>query len=51
MFLAVETLSPLTLGMVVMDTLGVLHQVPNARVVTRADSELFLSMLTDAMQD
>ena len=51
MFLTVETSSPLTLGMVVMDTLGVLHQVPNARVVTRADSELFISMLTDAMQD
>lgn len=49
--LRVETLSPVTLGMVVMDTLGVLHQVPNARVVTRADSELFLSMLIDAVQD
>lgn len=50
LYLTVETLSPHTLGMVVMDTLGVLHQVPNARVVTRADSGLFLSMLTDAVR-
>jgi purine nucleosidase len=49
-YLTVETLSPHTLGMVVMDTLGVLHQAPNARVVTCADSELFLSMLTDALK-
>lgn len=50
LYLMVETQSPHTLGMVVMDTLGVLHQVPNARVVTRADSELFLSMLIDAVK-
>lgn len=47
--LTVETLGPRTLGMVVMDTLGVLHQVPNARVVTRANKKLFLSMLVDAV--
>lgn len=51
LYLTVETMSSHTLGMVVMDTLGVLHQVPNARVVTRANSELFLSMLTDAVRD
>lgn len=50
LYLTVETQSPHTLGMVVMDTLGVLHQVPNARVVTRADRALFLSMLTDAVK-
>lgn len=50
MYLTVETQSPRTLGMVVMDTLGILHQRPNARVVTRADSGLFRSMLTDALR-
>lgn len=51
LYLTIETMSPHTLGMVVMDTLGVLHQAPNARVVTRADSGLFHSMLTDALRD
>lgn len=51
LYLTVETQSPHTLGMVVMDTLGVLHRSPNARVVTSADSKLFLSMLTDAVSD
>ncbi|MHB1090748.1 MAG: nucleoside hydrolase [Ilumatobacteraceae bacterium] len=50
LYLTVETQGSYAFGMVVMDTLGVLHQVPNARVVTCADSELFLSMLTDALK-
>lgn len=49
LYLTVETESQHTLGMVVMDTLGVLHQMPNARVVTRADGGLFTSMLADAI--
>ena len=51
MYLTVETSSPLTLGMVVMDTLGALGQKPNARVVTRADDKLFQTMLTAALRD
>jgi len=49
-FLAAETSSELTRGMVVMDTLGVMHQEPNAFVVTRASHEKFMSMLVDALQ-
>ena len=37
-------------GMVVMDTLGVMHQEPNAIVVTRASHEKFMSMLVDALR-
>jgi hypothetical protein len=36
--------------MVVMDTLGIMHQEPNAFVVTRASHEKFMSMLVDALQ-
>jgi purine nucleosidase len=49
-FLAAETSSELTRGMVVMDTLGVMHQEPNAIVVTRASHEKFMSMLVDALR-
>jgi purine nucleosidase len=49
-YLASETSSELTRGMVVMDTLGVMHQKPNAFVVTRASHEKFMSMLVDALQ-
>ena len=49
-YLAAETGSALTRGMVVMDTLGVMHQEPNAFVVTRASHEKFMSMLVDALQ-
>ena len=49
-YLASETNSELTRGMVVMDTLGVMHQKPNAFVVTRASHEKFMSMLVDALQ-
>jgi purine nucleosidase len=49
-YLAVETGSALTRGMVVMDTLGVMHQEPNAIVVTRASHEKFMSMLVDALR-
>lgn len=49
LYLTVETQNAHTLGMVVMDTLGVLHQPPNARVVTCADSELFMTMLATAV--
>ena len=50
MYLAVETESPHTLGMVVMDTLGVMHHTPNARVVTAADANLFMAMLVAAVK-
>jgi purine nucleosidase len=49
-YLASETSSELTRGMVVMDTLGVMHQEPNAYVVTRASHEKFMSMLVDALR-
>jgi purine nucleosidase len=49
-YLASETSSELTRGMVVMDTLGVMHQEPNAYVVTRASHEKFMSMLMDALR-
>jgi len=49
-YLAAETSSALTRGMVVMDTLGVMHQEPNAIVVTRASHEKFMSMLMDALR-
>ena len=49
-YLASETNSELTRGMVVMDTLGVMHQEPNAFVVTRASHEKFMSMLVDALR-
>ena len=51
LYLTVETTSPHTLGMIVMDTLGALNKTPNARVVTRADSKLFQSMLADALRE
>jgi purine nucleosidase len=43
--LRVECDSPLTRGMVVMDLLGLTGGTPNARVVTVADRERFLTML------
>ena len=49
-YLASETSSELTRGMVVMDTFGVMHQEPNAYVVTRASHEKFMSMLVDALR-
>ena len=49
-YLSVETQSELTRGMVVMDTLGVMHQEPNAIVVTSASHEKFMSMLVDVLQ-
>ena len=50
MHLVVETQSEATEGMVVMDTLGVLHQAPNALVVTSARHDVFMSMLMDALE-
>jgi purine nucleosidase len=47
--LRVETDSPLTRGMVVMDVLGFTGLPANAHVVTSADRDLFLSMLRDAL--
>ena len=49
-YLEAETSSALTRGMVVMDTLGVMHKEPNAIVVTRASHEKFMSMLVDALR-
>ena len=48
-FLAVDTQSHLTRGMVVMDTLGVMHEAANARVVTKASHEVFMTMLMEAL--
>ncbi len=45
----VETESPLTRGMVVMDVLGFTDLPPNAHVVTCADRELFVTMLRSAL--
>jgi purine nucleosidase len=50
MHLVVETQSPATEGMVVMDTLGIMHQTPNALVVTSARHDVFMSMLMDALE-
>jgi purine nucleosidase len=47
--LRVETESPLTRGMVVMDVLGLTASEPNALVVTRADDAAFISMLRAAL--
>lgn len=47
--LRVETDSPLTRGMVVMDSLGLTGLPPNAHVVTLADRDRFLAMLRSAL--
>jgi purine nucleosidase len=47
--LAVETESPLTRGMVVMDLLALTHREPNALVVTAADHGRFVEMLRAAI--
>jgi len=49
-YLAVETQSPVTEGMVVVDILGIMHQTPNALVVTSARHDVFMSMLMDALE-
>jgi purine nucleosidase len=48
-YCAVETESPLTRGMVVMDLLGFADREPNALVVTEADRGRFLAMLDAAV--
>lgn len=45
----VETESPLTRGMVVMDVLGFTGLAPNVHVVTRADRDRFLAMLRESL--
>ncbi len=47
--LAVETESPLTRGMVVMDLLGLTDAEPNATIVVGADTPRFLQMLRAAL--
>jgi purine nucleosidase len=47
--LAVETESPLTRGMVVMDLLGLTGSAPNALVVTAADRDRFLDLLRSSL--
>jgi purine nucleosidase len=47
--LRIETESPLTRGMVVMDVLGLTGAEPNALVVTRADDDAFVEMLRAAL--
>ena len=49
LYLAVETESELTRGMVVMDLLEFMDRPPNALVVTAADRERFLDMLRSAI--
>ena len=49
LYLAVETESELTRGMVVMDLLEFMDRPPNALVVTAADRERFLDMLRAAI--
>lgn len=49
LYLAVETESELTRGMVLMDLLGFLPHEPNALVVTSADRDRFVEMLRDAL--
>jgi purine nucleosidase len=46
----VETESPVTRGMVVMDLLGFTGKEPNALVVTEANRDLFLEMLFEAVR-
>jgi inosine-uridine nucleoside N-ribohydrolase len=47
--LRVETESPLTRGMIVMDVLGLTGSEPNALVVTKADDVAFIAMLRAAL--
>ena len=49
LYLAIETESELTRGMVVMDLLEFMDRPPNALVVTAADRERFLDMLRAAI--
>ena len=49
LYLAVETESELTRGMVVMDLLEFMDRPPNALVVTAADRDRFLDMLRAAI--
>jgi purine nucleosidase len=49
LYLEVETGPGPAEGMVVMDVLGVLHREPNARVVTKADHDRFVTMLREAV--
>jgi purine nucleosidase len=48
--LRIELDSPLTRGMVVMDTLGFTGLEPNAHVVTAADTDRFVAMLRNALR-
>ncbi len=48
---AVETQSPLTLGMTVIDWRGISGRRPNARVMTKIDAERFYALLTDRLAD
>src|SRR5436190_3570259 len=48
---AIETQSPLTLGMTVVDWRGISGRQPNARVMTKIDAERFYALLTDRLAD
>jgi inosine-uridine nucleoside N-ribohydrolase len=48
---AVETQSPLTLGMTVIDWRGISGRRPNARVMTKIDAERFYALLIDRLAD
>ncbi len=49
MYLEAVTADGPARGMVVMDTLGVMHREPNALVVTKGDHERFMAMLAEAV--
>ncbi|TMJ59864.1 MAG: nucleoside hydrolase [Alphaproteobacteria bacterium] len=46
---AIETQSPLTLGMTVVDWRGISGRRPNARVMTRIDADGFYTLLTERL--
>jgi purine nucleosidase len=48
---AIETQSPLTLGMTVVDWRGISGRRPNAQVMTKIDAERFYALLTDRLAD
>ena len=46
---AIETQSPLTLGMTVVDWRGISGRQPNARVMTRIDADGFFALLAERL--
>jgi purine nucleosidase len=48
---AVETQSPLTVGMTVIDWRGISGRPRNARVMTKIDADRFYALLTERLAD